>query len=249
MAGPEPVEPGICFHILDGLLGWKGIETVLKLNVNCWKLDPSITADPSLNWDERFGYGEGWDGMNKLRIRFIPENLKSLFEFERGKIDIVDVTTFPEKRVCYETEPSIEFQSDIANNFGLFGYNINEDRDYIGSRTPCPGDPSISVGLAIRKAISYAMNRAELNKIIHGGEYDIVYHPIGSTMGIWCNPNIIRYNHDLDKAREYMTKAGFDLGWTPAIDIHLVSVICGITILFAVATLFVKTRKRRNLKI
>jgi hypothetical protein len=29
--------------------------------------------------------------------------------------------------------------------------------------------------------------------------------------GIWCNPNIIRYNHDLDKAREYMELAGFDI--------------------------------------
>ncbi|MBD3192194.1 MAG: hypothetical protein GF308_16250 [Candidatus Heimdallarchaeota archaeon] len=30
-------------------------------------------------------------------------------------------------------------------------------------------------------------------------------------MGVWCNPNIIRYNHDLDKAREYMAKAGFEI--------------------------------------
>ena len=31
-------------------------------------------------------------------------------------------------------------------------------------------------------------------------------HAIG-----FSNPNIIRYNHDLVKAREYMAKAGFDI--------------------------------------
>ncbi|MHA1443070.1 MAG: Loki-CTERM sorting domain-containing protein, partial [Candidatus Heimdallarchaeota archaeon] len=51
--------------------------------------------------------------------------------------------------------------------------------------------------------------RNELNSVIHRGEYTITDHPIYLKMGIWCNPNIIRYNHDLDKAREYMTKAGY----------------------------------------
>ena len=82
-------------------------------------------------------------------------------------------------------------------------------RPVIGSYDPAENDPSISKGLAIRKAISYALDRVEINNVIHRGEFTITDHPIYLKMGIWCNPNIIRYNHDLDKAREYMTKAGY----------------------------------------
>jgi len=112
-------------------------------------------------------------------------------------------------------DPRFEIQSDTTFYFGFFGYNMREVRENIGSRVVAPGDPSLTVGLCIRKAISYALDRVEINNVIHRGEYTITDHPIYQKQGIWCNPNIIRYNHDLDKAREYMTKAGFDLGWTP----------------------------------
>ncbi|MHA1125740.1 MAG: ABC transporter substrate-binding protein, partial [Candidatus Heimdallarchaeota archaeon] len=72
-----------------------------------------------------------------------------------------------------------------------------------------PNDPSITKGLAVRKAISYALDRVEINNVIHRGEFTLTDHPIYLKMGIWCNPNIIRYNHDLDRAREYMQKAGY----------------------------------------
>ena len=88
-------------------------------------------------------------------------------------------------------------------------------RPFIGDRTPTTGDPSISIGLAVRKAISYAIDREEINNIIHGGEYTITDYPIYQKMGIWCNPNIIRYNYNLDKAREYLSLIGFQTTISP----------------------------------
>jgi len=195
----------------------EGVETVLSLRTDCWRLDETVTNDPALDWVNRFGFDATWDaqGMDTHRVRIIPDQQTALLEFEAGKVDIEGVTAFPEKRDDYVVDPRFEVQSDTTFYFGFFGYNMREVRENIGSREVAPGDPSLTVGLCIRKAISYAVDRVEINNVIHRGEYVITDHPIYQKQGIWCNPNIIRYNHDLDKAREYMTKAGFDLGWTP----------------------------------
>ena len=217
-----------------------GVETILAVNPQCWWLNSMINNDPMLDWNKRFGDFSGY--INQLRIRLITDSQTRLQEFEAGKLDLSQIETMPE----FFIEPEIDVQLKKQWKLTFLGYNMRENRQYVGSREPCPLDSAISIGLAIRKAISYAMNREEMNKIIHGGDYYVSDQPIYERMGIWCNPNIIRYNHDLDKAREYMTKAGYDLGWTPTFDLSLVFVICGITLFFAVATLFVKSRKRRS---
>jgi len=62
--------------------------------------------------------------------------------------------------------------------------------------------------LGTRKAISYAIDREEINQLLHGGEYTLTDHPIYAAMGVWCNPDIIKYNHDLAKALVYMEPWG-----------------------------------------
>ncbi|NHJ86133.1 MAG: hypothetical protein FK734_11775 [Asgard group archaeon] len=196
----------------------EGVETSLSLRTDCWWLDETITSDTALDWVNRFGFDAAWDanGLDTYRIRIIPDAQTALLEFEAGKLDMVGVTPFPERRDQYMDDPRFEIQSDTVFFFGFFGFNMREVREDIGNRDIAPGDPSMTVGLCIRKAICYAVNRVEINDVIHRGEYTITDHPIYQKQGIWCNPNIIRYNHDLDKAREYMTKAGFDLSWTPS---------------------------------
>ncbi|TFG00001.1 MAG: hypothetical protein EU542_08485, partial [Promethearchaeota archaeon] len=184
------------------------VETELTVWDDCWWLNETITADPDLNWDNRFG--NKWE-FDSWRIRIIPDQQTAVLEFEAGKVDIQDITIYPEKRDEFIYNPSFEVKNKINGNLGFFGYNIREDREYIGDRTPCETNASITKGLAIRKAISYALDRNEINKIIHQGEFNITDHPIYPIKGIWYNPDIIRYTHDLDKARDYMKLAGFEI--------------------------------------
>lgn len=185
----------------------EGVETILTVKPDCWKMNTTTTADVDLNWEARFGDFTG--GLDTLRIRIIPDQQTALLEFEAGKTDLEGVTAYPEKRDGYVLNPDFNIQSDTTFYFGFFGYNMRPVRPVIGSYDAAVNDPSITKGLAIRKAISYALDRNELNSVIHRGEYTITDHPIYLKQGIWCNPNIIRYNHDLDKAREYMVKAGY----------------------------------------
>ncbi|HUU78688.1 MAG TPA: ABC transporter substrate-binding protein [candidate division Zixibacteria bacterium] len=195
----------------------EGVETTLTLFEDCWWLDeaitddPTFTADEELDWVNRFGFGTTWDaeGMDTIVIRIIPDRQTALLEFEAGKVDLEGVGDFPEKRDAMIIDPDFEVQNDTTFYFGFFGYNMRPVRPVIGNPNAAPGDDTMTIGLAIRKAISYALDRVEINNVIHRGEYTITDHPIYLKMGIWCNPNMIRYNHDLDKARLYMEIAGY----------------------------------------
>ncbi len=192
----------------------EGVETVLKVRDDCWRLDPDLWDDKDLNWEERFGFGPGWDGLDQWRIRIIPDQQTSLLELEAGKVDIDFVGWNPQARDDLDADPDFTIQSDTTYSFGFFGYNMREVRTVIGNRDPCPLDPSLTKGLAVRKAISYAVDRQEINDVIHRGEYAISDTPLYPKMGVWNNPDIIRYNFDLDKARYYMTIAGYDIDYT-----------------------------------
>ena len=135
---------------------------------------------------------------------------------------------------------------EIKYFYSFLGYNMRENRPYIGSREPAPGDPSITVGLAVRKAIYYAVDRHEINNVLFGGERIIQHYPIYHRMSKWCNPNIIRYNHNIDLARKYMKIAGFGkldppgLGPWEITGIVLTSVFIAGVIVFT----FFKTKKK-----
>ncbi len=188
----------------------EAVQTVLSVWDNCWRLNNSITDNPSLNWEQRFGDFSG--GLDQLRVKIINHAQIIEEEFYDGKIDLREL----EHPIIYRDDvfyPFTETQKGLQTSMSFFAYN-SRDFKILGNETPALNDPTITKGLALRKAISYAINRVELNNIVNGGEYSIVDWPIYASLSIWCNPNIIRYNYDLDKAKEYMYKAGYEGIWT-----------------------------------
>jgi ABC-type transport system substrate-binding protein len=182
------------------------IEIVLKLYEDSWWLDPSVDK-ADMNFEERFGNFSS--GINKLTLWKIENRDQAIALFLLGKADFVDIGaqyTFVDE--C-QLNPNFEVYDYLPFSFRFMGYNIRESRQPIGSQEPAPGNPSITKGLALRKAIAYAINRDEITQILYGGERIIQDHPLYQHLGKWLNPNIIRYNFNLDKAREYMAIAGY----------------------------------------
>lgn len=101
-------------------------------------------------------------------------------------------------------------QKNDSNYFQVLVYSLKETHPMIGNRDPSPMNAERSIGLTIRKAISYAINREEIRRVVLGDEFKIIDHPINPFLGNWCNPNVVRYCHDLEVARRYFTSAGFD---------------------------------------
>ncbi|MHA1210973.1 MAG: ABC transporter substrate-binding protein [Candidatus Heimdallarchaeota archaeon] len=184
-----------------------GLETKLEIYPDCWRLDPLITNDPKLDWNNRFGNFTG--GIDTLRVKILLNYYERLALFESGRLDMIDISSYPSELEFFELNSNYKISSVLFPNLSFFAYNMREVRPMIGNRTICPNDPTLTVGLALRKAISYAIDRQEMNQLVHNGRYEISNHPIYTTMGVWCNPNIIKYDYNLEKAKEYMAKAGF----------------------------------------
>ncbi len=206
----------------------EGVETELDVFDGCWWLNDTI-AKTNMDFVNRFGDFSG--GLDTWRIRIIPERQIALLEFDAGKTDIEENTQLPEIRDGMLCSSNFDVQNDTSFYLGFFGYNMRPNRPFIGNPDPAPGDPSMTVGLAIRKAISYALDREEINAVVHRGEYTITDHPIYKKMGIWCNPNIIQYNHDLDKAREFMAIAGYEL-------VIMASILIGLNWIYTLSGIF-----------
>ena len=186
-----------------------GLETILTVRPDCWILNNSITNDPSLKWSTRFG--DFSEVINQLRIRIIPDIQSAKNEFLNGYLDIFSLINMPETREQLYNDTNFRIQIIPHNNMNFIGFNMRENRNPLGSRELCPNDNTMTKGIAIRKAICYAIDRVKINEQIHQGDYRIIYWPIPERLGIWCNPNIIHYDYNLFKAYEMMEKAGYDI--------------------------------------
>lgn len=185
----------------------EGFETVLHTNENSWWLNSSLTDNPALNWEERFGDFQNCPEI--LRVKINDDYLQEIELFQLGLLDLVSLHSYYSNVEDLTNKEHVATQQEITFYFGFFGFNMREERAIIGNREPCSSNPSITKGLAVRKAICYATDRNEMNNVIHSGQMVINDYPIYLKQGIWCNPDIIKYHHDIEKAREYMALAGY----------------------------------------
>jgi ABC-type transport system substrate-binding protein len=188
--------------------------TILKIKPDSWRLNPLITSDPLMEYERRFG--DYSNGIDTLKIRIIPNHQVRILEFEKGKLDMVTPNQeFLDKLYKFKQylDPTKYALVKAKPKFSLIALNIRPTRAYIGDPDPAPLEPTMTKGLAVRKAIAYAINKEELNYIVNERDYGINDHPISPHFGKWLHPNIIRYCHNIDVAKMYFTAAGYYLGW------------------------------------
>lgn len=204
------------------------IETVLAVRPDSWWLDSDITNDEELNWVERFGDFSG--GLDQLRIRIIEDENVETKAFEDGNIDLISISSNYFKRQKYQESNSFTIQNKLGNAFEFIVFNL-QDNEILDNFKPALGDSDITKGLAVRKAICYAINRNELNRIFYGGDAYINHWLIHPTLSTWCKPDIIKYNYDLTKAKTYMEIAGYDI---PDFTIPAGTNIYSLTVIFTI---------------
>ncbi|MCF2143616.1 MAG: ABC transporter substrate-binding protein [Candidatus Heimdallarchaeota archaeon] len=188
------------------------VETILSVFPQCWHMNKTVTeADPKLEWEKRFGDYEG--GMTTLKILTIEDEENAIEKFEKGQIDKVEITAYPEKKDEYMGNTSLKINRKLKKGFECYGFNLRENRGTpLQNRDVCPNNPDLSIGLAVRKAIAHAIDKEALNDKYKNGEWHINHHPIFPDYGIWLNPKIGRYEYNLTKAKEYLFYAGFETG-------------------------------------
>ncbi|MFW9924861.1 MAG: ABC transporter substrate-binding protein [Candidatus Thorarchaeota archaeon] len=140
----------------------ENLETQLNIWDDCWYLNETITSDLDLKWNERFGFLDDFTPLQKLIIRIVDDYNLMVSDFKQGKSDIEIVTNDYLADEEYLTDSKYNHQIYSSGmNYYLF-FNLGNDLCQLGDFNPSNNE-DISVGLAIRKAICYTINRTEIN--------------------------------------------------------------------------------------
>ncbi len=152
-----------------------------------------------------------------INIRVIPDQTSALAEFKAGKLDIMGLTSFPAERKQAQQDDRFLVQSMLQGYFSFIGFNMR--RPFIGGTDNFvfleePGYEEYTRAVAVRKAISYAIDREEINNVLHEGEYLISDSPIYPIQDFWYYNDIIKYRYDIDAALQWLSVAGW-IEYTP----------------------------------
>jgi ABC-type transport system substrate-binding protein len=172
-----------------------------------------LTKNP--NW---FGIGAitGSAGMdifvNRIIIEVIPDKTVEISNFESGNLDwIVLINIYPIQINQILTNPNFLVQSLVIARMSFLFFNL--DRPLIGGvknheYLEVEGKENYTKGVAIRKAINYAIDREEMNIVLHDGEFQITHSVLFPYTEYYYYNDIIKYNYDLDSAFEWLEAAG-----------------------------------------
>ncbi len=149
-----------------------------------------------------------------LNLRVIPDSTSSITEFRAGKLDLVWLTGFTSERRQMEIDDRMTVYSTLSSGYTFMIFNLA--RPFIGGTNnyewlTSEGKEVYTKGVAIRKAISYSIDREEMNDVLHNGEYIICHSPIVPGLTYYYYNDVIKYNKDLKKAEEWLIAAGYDI--------------------------------------
>ncbi len=171
--------------------------------------------------------------------------------FMAGKLDHCSLTVFPEERKLMQADSRFDVQSFLKASFTFMFFNLQ--RPFLGGIDnfeflSAPGKQEYTRGVAVRKAICYAIDREEINEIIHNGEYIIAHSVLYPYTRNFYYDDIIKYNYDLDAAVEWLSSIGYY--YLTTTNIALSPVVILVFVMFSLLLRKrVKKEKIKNLKL
>ena len=156
--------------------------------------------------------------VDTFNIRVIPDTSAELAEFKAGKLDWTGLTAFPTERKQMQADPRFDVQTYLAAGMTFMFFNLR--RPFVGGENnfiylDATGFEEYTKGIAIRKAICYAIDRDEMNQVIHDGEYLIAHSVLYPFTSFYYYNDIIKYNYDIWAAFEWLGAAGYTVPTKP----------------------------------
>jgi len=170
-----------------------GARAVLERNPYYWKVD---RAGKKLPYLERITFlFVGTDDAQVMRFqagetdtinRISPENYLALTKTQNGKYQL------------YDLGPGLEY------NFLFF--NLND----IGQKFPqISGKQVWFRDLKFRRAISYAIDREAIVRLVYRGRGTPLWQPVTPGNRLWLNSAVPKPQRNLDRARDLLRSSGF----------------------------------------
>ncbi len=182
-----------------------------------------------------------------ITVDMIPYLEEELAAFMHGKLDWSGLTAYPAMRKMMQADPRFDVQSFLTSSFTFLFFNLQ--RPFLGGDynymylTSSPDKEAYTYGIAVRKAICYAIDREEMNEIIHNGDYIIAHSVLYPYTGYFYYDDIIKYNYDLDVAKDWISSGGYTCPTTT--NIALLPIIIFVFVMFSL-TLRKRVKKRKN---
>lgn len=154
-----------------------------------WKAGTSITLAANEN------YFEGRPNIDRYIFRVIPDTATMFMELLNGTIDLMGLTPLQYAKQTDNPRFESEFSkySYLSNSYTYVGYNL---------RNPLFQDKRV------RQALTYATPKDDIIKGVLFGLGEKATGPYKPTSP-WYNPNVKRYEYDLDKAKKLLEEAGY----------------------------------------
>ncbi|MHA1817558.1 MAG: ABC transporter substrate-binding protein [Candidatus Heimdallarchaeota archaeon] len=170
----------------------QGLETVFSRNPNWW----GKRAD---------AFNEDLD-MLTYKVRLLSDFNTILNEYKSGKLDI-----FKHYKKGLEFLTQTPYQAQTRDEFDVvyIGFNLKSTDTPEISDLTLTEDGTMTKGLAVRKAIAHIFDKTQIAGLIQT-ESHIIDSPFSNKFTSYINPDITKYSYNLEKAKTFMLKAGFD---------------------------------------
>ncbi|MCE7749116.1 MAG: hypothetical protein GPJ51_12005 [Candidatus Heimdallarchaeota archaeon] len=192
-----------------------------------YSLDYSIKNSITVlkRWDGWYGKGaiDGKLGLkpfiDTFNIKVIPDLSAELEEFKKGRIDLTNaLNLLPFERKQIQSDCRFEVQGLLQQEQEILFFNFR--RPFIGAENnriyyDVPGKEEYNLGVGVRKAICYGIDREEMNTKLHDGEYSISHSVVYPKTSYYYYDNIIKYDYDLDKSLEWFEASGYHIPECP----------------------------------
>ena len=141
-----------------------------------------------------------------INIRFIKDKKTELFEFKKGKLDMI---------YRLPTEHIIEILEQAQSDNGEFNtYEVQRDPEMTTNLLGFQMNDEVFKDINVRKAFSYAIDRVKILEYVLNGEgYESgLYGITPPTFKSYDVTKIKGYSLNIDSANYYLTKAGYPSG-------------------------------------
>jgi len=170
----------------------EGVEAIFYKNNDWWGTRPDAFNDDL--------------DIAEYKVRILADLTTELLEFYDGSIDLFkDYYSY----MTQFNDASYQKQTRSEYDVTYIGFNMNSlFCPEIGEEVLCE-DETMSKGLAVRKAIAYILDKNIIVDMLDL-ETSIIDSPFSNKFGYYINTEITKYEPNLDQAKYYMLKAGYD---------------------------------------
>lgn len=143
-------------------------------------------------------YWRGWGGkhFDRLVMKHVPERATHSLLIERGEADLVDNAPYDDLERL-DALPNVV----VRNNPGPMPFVW-----MMRPRGPLED-------VRVRQALAYAIDYDAIIEEVMQGTGTRLYGPLSQVYGAYCEDGLIKYEYDLDKAKELLKEAGYEDGF------------------------------------